>query len=65
MEQIGLIGYGSMADMIARQLLKHEQIKENDLFIETKTRGSGCRRCCQIIQTYRLIRLRTGRKHAV
>lgn len=24
MEQIGLIGYGSMADMIARQLLKHE-----------------------------------------
>lgn len=34
MEQIGLIGYGSMADMIARQLLKHEQIKENELFIE-------------------------------
>ncbi|MCI3985847.1 pyrroline-5-carboxylate reductase ProG [Bacillus vallismortis] len=39
MEQIGLIGYGSMADMIARQLLKHGQIKENELFIETRTKG--------------------------
>ncbi|MCY8880026.1 pyrroline-5-carboxylate reductase ProG [Bacillus spizizenii] len=39
MEQIGLIGYGSMADMIARQLLKHEKIKEHELFIETRTKG--------------------------
>lgn len=43
MEQIGLIGYGSMADMIARQLLKHEQIKENELFIETRTKGERLR----------------------
>ncbi|MGF2370609.1 NAD(P)-binding domain-containing protein, partial [Bacillus inaquosorum] len=39
MEQIGLIGYGSMADMIARKLLKHGKIKENELFIETRTKG--------------------------
>lgn len=44
MEQIGLIGYGSMADMIARQLLKHEKIKEHELFIETRTKGGSCRR---------------------
>lgn len=43
MEQIGLIGYGSMADMIARQLLKHEQVKENELFIETRTKGERLR----------------------
>ncbi len=39
MESIGLIGYGSMADMIARQLLKHKQIEENELFVETRTKG--------------------------
>ncbi|MGF7533526.1 pyrroline-5-carboxylate reductase ProG [Bacillus mexicanus] len=39
MEQVGLIGYGSMADMIARQLLKQEQIKEHELFIDTRTKG--------------------------
>ncbi len=41
MEQIGLIGYGDMADMIARRLLRHGKIKENELFIETRTKGSG------------------------
>lgn len=64
MEQIGLIGYGSMADMIARQLLKHEQIKENELFIETRTKGERLGHSCQIIQTYRLIRWRIGQIRA-
>lgn len=39
MTNIGLIGYGSMADMIAVQLLKHQFIRANELYIETRSRG--------------------------
>ncbi|MCP6682792.1 pyrroline-5-carboxylate reductase ProG [Bacillus nakamurai] len=39
MARIGLVGYGSMAEMIALRLLRDQQITERDLFIDTRTRG--------------------------
>ncbi len=41
MEQIGLIGYGSMADMIARQLLKHEKSRSTSSLLKQERRGAA------------------------
>lgn len=64
MTKIGLIGYGSMADMIAVQLLKHQFIRANELYIDTRSRGERLQNWKQTIRTLQLVLLSLGLRSA-